>query len=269
MSNERPLILITNDDGLMSPGLLAAAEAVADLGDLLLVAPKDQQTSMSHAFPKGKTVGSIERVELLVGNKKIGCYAIDGSPAQSVSHAVLELSDRLPSLCISGINYGENLGLGLSISGTVGAAFEADAYDIPAIAASLQADVSTQHSSEYAELDWNAAKYFTRLLAKKILEEGLPSPISVLNLNIPHGATEETEVVRTTQSRQQYFVYLRPGPRDIAQPFKFAVDIVVDENTLEPDSDIQALIYDRKVSVTPLTWVMTAESPWSLDLSDG
>ncbi|MER6466833.1 5'/3'-nucleotidase SurE [Streptomyces sp. NPDC001228] len=267
MTQNSPLILITNDDGLMSPGLLAAAEAVVDLGELLLVAPKEQQTSMSHALPKGKTIGSIEQVEVEVAGRAVKGFAVDGSPAQAVSHAVLELADRKPDLCVSGINYGENLGLGLSISGTVGAAFEADAYDIPAIAVSLEADLSVQHSSEYPTLNWASAKFFTRLTARQILAEGLTDGVSVINLNVPHDATKDTLAVQTRQSRQQYFVFVRPEPRDRSTPFKFSVDIEVDLERLEPDSDIQALVYDRRVSVTPLTWDMTANSPWRIDWS--
>ncbi|MDX2759257.1 5'/3'-nucleotidase SurE [Streptomyces europaeiscabiei] len=262
MSNDVPLILITNDDGLMSPGLVAAAEAVADLGQLLLVAPKEQQTSMSHALPKGKTIGCIEEVAVQVKGRTVKGFAVDGSPAQAVSHAVLELAERKPDLCISGINYGENLGLGLSISGTVGAAFEADAYEIPAMAVSLEADLSVQHSSEYPVLNWDAAKIFTRRLARQILGEGLPDGVAVINLNVPHDASEDTAVVQTRQSRQQYFVFVRPEPRNRTTPFKFRVDIDVDLERLEPESDIQALIYDRFVSVTPLTWDMTADSGW-------
>jgi 5'-nucleotidase len=267
MADNVPLILITNDDGLMSPGLLAAAEAVADLGELLLVAPKEQQTSMSHALPKGKTIGSIETVDIQVAGRAVRGFAVDGSPAQAVSHAVLELAGRKPDLCISGINYGENLGLGLSISGTVGAAFEADAYDIPAIAVSLEADLSVQHSSEYPTLNWGAAKVFTLRLARQLLAQGLGDGVSVINLNIPHDATEDTRVVQTRQSRQQYFVFVRPEPRDRTTPFRFSVDIEVDLERLEPDSDIQALVYDRSVSVTPLTWDMTANSGWRIDWS--
>ncbi|WP_420076393.1 5'/3'-nucleotidase SurE [Streptomyces sp. JL3001] len=265
MSNDVPLILITNDDGLMSPGIVAAAEAVEGLGELLLVAPKEQQTSMSHALPKGKTIGSIEEVAVRVKGRTVTGFAVDGSPAQAVSHAVLELAGRKPDLCISGINYGENLGLGLSISGTVGAAFEADAYDIPGLAVSLEADLSVQHSSDYADLNWDAARFFTRRIARQILAEGLPDRVAVINLNVPHDASESTPVVQTRQSRQQYFVFARPQPRDRTMPFKFSVEIDVDLDRLEPDSDVQALIYDRSVSVTPLTWDMTAKSAWHVD----
>jgi 5'-nucleotidase len=198
----RPLILITNDDGLRSPGIRAVAEAVAHLGDLLLVAPHEQQTTMSRAMPRGAEVGVIETIDLGLG--EIGCpvYSVVGSPAQAVSHAILELAPRCPDLCISGINYGENLGSGISRSGTIGAALEANSYGIPGLAISLGASLDAHHSAEYRALDWRTAMHFTRLFAEKILTEGLPGSVALLNVNIPPGATPETEVRLTRQSRQ-------------------------------------------------------------------
>ena len=132
--SERPLILVTNDDGLLSPGLHAAAEAVADLGELLLVAPATQQTAMSRAFFGGPDAGMIERVDPHIGGCPVPGYAITGSPVMAVTHAVLELADRPIALCVSGVNYGENIGGTIGVSGTIGAALEADAHGIPAVA---------------------------------------------------------------------------------------------------------------------------------------
>ena len=84
---QSPLILVTNDDGIHSPGLRAAAEAVAGLGELLLVAPAKQQTSMSRAFPHDADVGVIEQVDVAVGGRAVTAYAVTGSPALAVTHA--------------------------------------------------------------------------------------------------------------------------------------------------------------------------------------
>ena len=138
----RPLILVTNDDGLHSPGLLAAAEAVTDLGDLLIAAPATQQTSMSRAFVTGDDIGAITRHDLRVAGRNVAAYSVVGSPVVAVTHALLELADRTPDLCISGINYGENIGGALGVSGTVSAALEAEAHGVPGIAASVQVDVT-------------------------------------------------------------------------------------------------------------------------------
>src|SRR5580693_10360126 len=94
-----PLILVTNDDGLLSPGLHAAAEAVAGLGDLLLAAPATQQTAMSRAFVRDADSGVVERVELNIAGRTVSGYAISGSPVMAVTHAVLELAERPIGLC--------------------------------------------------------------------------------------------------------------------------------------------------------------------------
>ena len=265
---EPPLILVTNDDGLLSPGLHAAAEAVADLGDLLLAAPGTQQTGMSRAFVRDAHAGVIERVEMHVAGQTVPGYAISGSPAMAVTHAVLELTERPIRLCVSGINYGENIGGIIGMSGTVGAALEADAYGIPSIAASIAAQVSEWRT--FGIIDWTAAKHFTRLLAAQVLGEGMPDGVSVLNLNVPRSATPQTELRKTIQSRQPYYARRRPDPaRRLDQSYQFPVDVVVDWDTLEPGSDIHAVVRDQVASVTPLTWRMTADTDWVPQVADG
>lgn len=256
----KPLILITNDDGVYSPGLKAAAEAVDSLGDLLIVAPRSQQTSMSRAFPKGDNVGIIELVKLKINEKNHTAYAVHGSPALAVSHAVLELAPRRPNLCISGINYGENIGTSVFPSGTIGAALEADTYGIPGLAVNLGASIEMQHSSDYNRLDWDVAMYYTTKFAKIILKKGLPYEIALLNINIPPTANTDTEVRLTSQSRQDYFVFKKPEKRDFSKSYRLSVEIKIEKETLEPDSDIKAFVFDRVISVTPITWNLTARS---------
>ena len=258
---EPPLILVTNDDGVHSPGLRAAAEAVADLGDLLLVAPVTQQTAMSRAFVTDAGAGVVQRVTILVAGRTVPGYAVSGSPVMAVTHAVLELAERPIRLSVSGINYGENIGGTIGVSGTVGAAFEADAYGIPSIAAAITAQVSEWRT--FGTLDWTAARHFTRLLARQVLDQGMPEGVSVLNLNVPRSATTRTELRRTVQSQQPY--YVRRGPasaRPLDQPYQFPVEVVVDRDRLEPGTDIHAIVCDQVASVTPLTWQMTAHTDW-------
>lgn len=256
-----PLILITNDDGLLSPGLQAAAEALADLGELLLVAPATQQTSMSRAFTHGRGVGVIERTEVQVGGSAVPGYAVTGSPALAVTHALLELADRPVTLCVSGVNYGENIGGSIGISGTVGAALEASAYGIPAIAVSITAQPSQWRS--FGAVDWAPTRHFTRRLATQTLADGMPDGVSVLNLNVPRNATSGTELRKTTQSHQPYYVRQRPDPpRPLDQPYHFPIEPVVDWDRLEPGSDIHAVVHDQVASVTPLTRRMTADTTW-------
>ncbi len=257
----QPLILVTNDDGLHSPGLLAAAEAVAEFGELLIAAPATQQTSMSRAFVTGDDIGAISAHDLLIDGRVVTGYSIVGSPVLAVTHALLELADRLPDLCISGINYGENVGGALGVSGTVSAALEAEAHGIPGVATSVQVDVTAWRT--FADIDWTAARHFTRLLADQVLTDGLPDDVAVLNLNVPDGATPDTELRRTVQSRQPYYVHsLPPGDRIAADPLRLQVAAEIDTGSLEPDSDIRAVVCDGVASVTPLSWSMTARTGW-------
>ncbi|MDP2813577.1 MAG: 5'/3'-nucleotidase SurE [Erysipelotrichaceae bacterium] len=251
---KKPLILICNDDGIYSFGLRAVIESVIDLGELLIVAPISQQTSMGRSFPKGIDVGIIEKVALCINETEIIAYAVHGSPALAVSHGVLELCERKPDLCISGINYGENLGLSITCSGTVGAAFEADSHGIPTIAVSRQVDLNLQHSDNFVELDWTACKHITRHVAKRVLEVGFPEGVSILNINVPEGATPSTEVRFTKQSRHNYSIFIKPEPRDFDKSFRLKSQIDLNIDDVNRDSDIFAIVCDKVISITPLTW---------------
>jgi 5'-nucleotidase len=252
------LILVTNDDGVLSPGLRAAAESVAGLGDLLIVAPRSQQTGMSRALPGGEKVGIIEESTVLVHGQPHPAYGIHASPALAVVYAILELAPRKPDLCISGINYGENIGMTISASGTVGAALEAGVFRIPALAISQEAPLHLHRAPEYGDLDWEAACYVTRLMATRVLQRGLPHGVDMLNINVPDRATPQTEIRATIQSQQAHVYFSTPGPRDFTRGFALPLIKTVNELTLEPDSDITALLYDHVVSVSPLTGRLAA-----------
>src|ERR687884_724477 len=104
--NHKPLIMLTNDDGIASPGLLALIRAVHALGDLLVVAPRHQQSAMSRSYVQ--QVGVTETHTLLVNGISLHAYSIEATPAQTVRHGLLRFAERMPDLLISGINYGEN-----------------------------------------------------------------------------------------------------------------------------------------------------------------
>jgi 5'-nucleotidase len=256
-----PLILITNDDGVFSPGLLAAAEAVAGLGDLLIAAPRYQQTGMSRALSGGDSGGIIEESTVVIQGKPHPAYGIHASPALAVVYAVLELAPRTPDLCISGINYGENIGLTIAASGTVGAALEASVFRIPALAVSRGAPLHLHRAHDYGDLDWSTARYITHRLAAQVLDAGLPPGVDVVNVNVPDGATPDTAIRATIQSQQAHVYFTRPGARDFAQRFSLPLAETVDPGTLEPDSDIQAFLIDRVVSVSPLAGRLAAPVP--------
>ncbi len=255
--NVKPLILITNDDGIYSPGLAASAEALCDIGELLIVAPRHQQTGMGRAFPRTPELGIIEECPLTINGKTVTGYGVQGSPAFTVAHAIMELATRKPDLCVSGINYGENIGTVLTCSGTIGAVLEACSYYIPGIALSLETDLKSQRSEDYIQMDWSYAKEIAKYWVQKFFLEGMPKNAEMLNINIPYGEISPDKFRITRQSRQNYFEFIKPEPRDLSKPISLKSRIFVDETTLEENSDIYAVYKDRITSVTPLNWDMS------------
>ncbi len=248
-----PLILITNDDGIDSPGLWAAAEAVHDLGEVFVVAPKYQQTGAGRStFSFNNVRIQKEEYVITVGGQKISAFSVEGTPAQAVLYALLQVIPRKPSLAISGINYGENPGTGVTVSGTVGAALEAAVFDIPSLAISLET-AKEYHYNLSPDIDFTVASFFTRIFAQRLLSVKLAPDVDVLKIDVPKDATEQTPWRLTRVSRQRYF---HPVESDsVSSPGTSTIDyeVKVDFDVLEPDSDIFALVEDRVVSVSPLT----------------
>jgi 5'-nucleotidase len=171
---KKPLILVTNDDGITAPGIRALIEVMKELGDVVVVAPDSPQSGMGHAI----TINSmlhLERVYIDNGEQKE--YSCSGTPADCVKLAVKEILDRRPDLCVSGINHGSNSSINVIYSGTMSAALEAGIEGIPAIGFSL--------------LDYNynanfeTAKKHVKSIAKNALENGIPENV-VLNVNFPN-----------------------------------------------------------------------------------
>jgi 5'-nucleotidase len=189
----------------------------------------------------------------------VKAYQIGASPALVVAHAQVELAYRPISLAISGINYGENVGSDVTISGTVGAALQAASTGIPALAVSLQTP-QHMHDSASGDVDFSVAARFACMFARLALEHALPPDVDVLKIDVPSDATIETPWRMTRVSRQTYWVnYARPrnGPVHGTSAGLGYAEHPRPEGT-EPDSDIYALRIDRVVSVTPLSSDLTA-----------
>lgn len=258
--NKKPLILITNDDGIDSPGLSAAAQAAADFGDVLIAAPHIQQTGMGRAFPKEKDTGIIEERKIMLSGRSAAGYAVHGSPAQAVSYAVMELSDRKPDLCVSGINYGENPGMVLTCSGTLGAAFEAVSHGIPAIAVSAFVEYRKHRASDFSGYDWKAAQKAAAYFIRERLINGRFKDADVLNINVPAEISHPYTWRMTRQSRQNYFQFVPGKKRNLKEPYLLPSEIQFDIDSLEEYSDIYATCVEKIISVTPLSLDMTISS---------
>jgi 5'-nucleotidase len=230
---ERPLILLTNDDGVMAPGIRAAAQALRDVGDVVVAAPDRERSATSHSI-------SLDR-PLRVDEIEPGVFSIDGTPVDCVYLALLHLVPRRPALCVSGINNGYNLGSDVFYSGTVAGAVEAALRDVPAIAISLERRKMP---------DFSQAADFLQAIAAEAIARG-PGAIpkaSLLSVNVPAGALRGYQVTFLGQRVYRDQVEVRQDLRGrsyywIGGPEENATDL--------PGSDCSA-VREGLASVTPL-----------------
>lgn len=249
-------ILLTNDDGIRSPGLWAAAGALSALGYVTVAAPREQSSGMGRSLPNTSSgIITEERVE--VNGQEWPVYAVGGSPAQAVLHGAMEIMQVKPNLVVSGINYGENLGLGVTVSGTVGAAMEAAGLGIPALAMSLQAE-ARYHLSYSDEVDFAAAAYFTAYFARLLLERGPFEGVDLLKVDVPSDATPQTPWEVTRLAKHGYYVPLKPERESWDVPGAMGYQEAADLQAAAKDSDVFVVRQKRHISVTPITLDMTA-----------
>lgn len=254
MQNTAPRILVTNDDGVHSPGLLAAVEAVASFADVTIAAPLTQQTGMGRA-QCGNPKSRFEKIPLVIQGKAFEGFACDAAPARVVSHFLSVFPQYRPDLLISGINYGENFGITITGSGTVGAAMEGAAAGIPSIAVSLGAPVHTHYS--HTERNWQTAIHFLGYFTKLALANGFPDGADILKIEIPEKATPETDwrVVRLSRSRYYTRLFDKPTIDTLLGDGKSAIRPSPNEPA---DTDRYTTSVDGLVSLTPLRLDSTA-----------
>jgi len=260
---EKPIqILLTNDDGIQSPGLWAAAEALSELGYVHVVAPRDQFSGAGRSLPSTSD-GIITPQQMQVNGKLWTVYSVGGTPAQAILHAICEILPERPDLIVSGINYGENLGVGITVSGTVGAAMEGAGNGIPALAISLETDES-DHLSYSTHIDFSAAAYFTTIFGRMMLSQRLPEDVDLLKVDVPCDASPETPWEVTRLSRQTYFEAIKPKRTSWDQPERVGYRRINELGREGVDTDVFALRVKRVVSVTPVSLDLTSR----VDLGD-
>jgi len=165
---ERPLILVSNDDGIRAGGLRALVASLEAVGEVVVIAPDREQSATGHSLTL--------RRPLRVTSVEANWYSVDGTPTDCITLGVMELLPRRPQLVAAGINHGSNLGDDVTYSGTVASAMEATLQGIPAFAVSVAGD---------GVFDFRAAAACARRLAEQILRRGLPQD-TLLNLNVPN-----------------------------------------------------------------------------------
>ncbi len=240
-------ILISNDDGIFSPGVIALAEAIACDHEVTVVCPDRERSATGHAL----TLQEPLRVDSIKGlfSENITAWACSGTPSDSVKLALDALLPKRPDLVLSGINRGANLGTDVLYSGTVSAAMEGVLEGLPSIAFSLTSFVSTE---------FGAGAAFARNLVRYINQFPLPEPV-LLNVNIPAIVPQDICGVRLTRlgiRRWRDVFEKRVDPR--GKTYYWLSGEVVEEEA-SSDSDIQA-IRNNYITITPLKYDLTLES---------
>ena len=224
------LILLTNDDGVEAEGLLSLRAALQRLGRVVIVAPHEERSAVSHGLTIHVPLRTLE-----IGPD---CFALTGTPADCVMLGVRKLLPRPPDLVVSGINHGANLGDDILYSGTVAGAREAALRQIPSIAVSLLMDGEDNN--------FEAAAEFTVRVIEELVEKIEPG--GYLNVNIPSGTPTEYRFTRQGSKKVVSHIEEKQDPR--GRPY-YWIGLDRSEWIVEADTDYQS-IHDGLVSVTPL-----------------
>lgn len=229
----RPLILLTNDDGISAAGLGALERAAARLGEVWVVAPSREQSGVSSSLSLHDPVRIID-----AGERR---FAVTGTPADCVYMALQHILPEKPALTISGVNHGANLGDDVLYSGTVAAAIEATLSFVPSVAVSLAAWGKG--------LDYDGAAEVAVEFGEKVLAKGLPRDV-LLNINVPRGGTVQTERAITKLGRRDYerAVTEKHDPR--GKPYYWIGGAQLDFDDL-PGTDCNAVAAGQ-VSISPV-----------------
>jgi len=229
-------ILVTNDDGIHSPGIIALAEALDILGEVMVVAPAHEMSAASHSLTLTRPL----RIDEIDARH----YSVDGTPTDCVTLAMNQIMrDHPPDLVVSGINKGGNLGDDVTYSGTVAGALEASIYGLPGIAVSLV---------QRTNFDFRHAAQFAAELARRVLGDGLPRG-TLLNVNVPPG---ELRGVRVTRQGNKI---IRPNVIEGTDPRQRKYYWIGEESLIwneEAGTDYEAL-RQGFVSITPLRTDLT------------
>lgn len=246
MANTKPLILITNDDGITAPGIRALIEVMNELGDVCVVAPNSPQSGMGHAI----TINDTLYCDKVVIDKDAPQdeYSCSGTPADCVKLAVNEIIHRKPDLCVSGINHGSNSSINVIYSGTMSAAVEAGTQGIPSIGFSLL--------NYSLDANFEPVKKFVKTIAEKALIHGMPKGV-ILNVNFPDLLETQIKGIKVCRQADAHWVEKfdkRTNP--LGREYYWLSGEFVNEDKGE-DTDEWAL-QNGYVSVVPVQFDLTA-----------
>jgi len=197
-----------------------------------------------------------------INGTKISAYHCECSPAFIVRHSLKTVfNGNKPDLLISGINYGENLGINVTCSGTVGAALEASSSGIAAIAISKQTDIESHH--KFTDQDWSVSSHFLSYFAKLLLDKAILPDVDVLKIDIPHEATSLTPWKLSKLARTSYYSKVFEKPSVNSRIYDGKTEIRFDRENLDTETDIHVFAIDKLISVTPLSVDLTSRVSFS------
>ena len=244
--SKKPLILITNDDGITAPGIRSLINVMNQIGDVVVVAPDSPQSAMGHAITINSTL-HCSKIKLDNGPQKE--YSCSGTPADCVKLAVNELLDRKPDICVSGINHGSNSSINVIYSGTMSAALEAGIEGIPAIGFSLL---------DYRwGANFNPLKPAIKSITENALKNGIPQNV-VLNVNMPKvDSPEEIKGIKICRQAKAHWIEKfdkRTNP--MGKEYYWLTGEFINEDKGE-DTDESAL-NKNFISIVPVQYDLTA-----------
>ncbi|MDC0570283.1 5'/3'-nucleotidase SurE [Flavobacteriaceae bacterium] len=239
---KKPLILVTNDDGITVPGIRTLIKVMNSIGDVVVVAPDSPQSGMGHAITINDTLYCREEH---IDNGPQKEYSTSGTPADCVKLAVHELLDRKPDLCVSGINHGSNSSINVIYSGTMSAAIEAGMEGIPAIGFSLL--------NYNWDADFGPTEEYIKTICLKVLQNGLQKGI-VLNVNFPNKAIKGIKICRQANANWVEKFDKRQSP--MGRNYYWLTGEFINQDNGE-DTDEWAL-EQGFVSVVPVQFDLTA-----------
>ncbi|MDB9824061.1 5'/3'-nucleotidase SurE [Flavobacteriaceae bacterium] len=241
----RPLILVTNDDGITAPGIRALIDVMNTIGDVVVVAPDSPQSGMGHAITLDSTLYCTE-ITVDKGPQKE--YQCSGTPADCVKLAVNELMSRKPDLCVSGINHGSNSSINVIYSGTMSAAIEAGIEGVPAIGFSL---LDYRWTADFEPL-----KPYIEKITRNALKNSIPSDV-VLNVNFPLLPKKEIKGIKICRQAKAHWVEKfdkRQSP--MGKDYYWLTGEFINED--KGDDTDEAALAQGYISVVPTQFDLTA-----------
>jgi 5'-nucleotidase len=243
MSREnKPLILVTNDDGVYAPGIYALYKAMKEIGQVHVVAPESERSEVGHAL----TISDPLRVCKVDRYGHDFGHAVNGTPADCVKLAVKAILNKKPDLVVSGINQGPNTAINVIYSGTVSAATEGTLMGIPSMAFSL---------ASFRISDFRFAARFAKHLVLKVMQDGLPLG-TLLNVNIPALPEEQIKGVKVTrQGEGRYEEYFEKRVDPMNRNYYW---LAGKKLQLDNDSDVDDVaVMEKYVAITPIQFDLT------------